>query len=249
LAISITYRVDAARPRSLRSILFIALATTFVVVALLFAISRSSLFALRHVVITGAAHRSVADVRALADLPIGTNVVWLDRARVVDRLERDPWIASATITRSLPWSVHIAVVERSPIAVLADVTGLGRGELLAGDGTLLGTAPEGTRLPTITLPPAAPATVGLPGEDGAVRILAALSPSVRHRVQQLDVGVGGTVTALMRGGATVSFGPAVDLEAKARMLRRLLAWERTTRTPLRTISLVAPTAPAATLAG
>jgi cell division protein FtsQ len=249
LAISIPHRADTVRARSARSILYISLASTFVVVASLFAVSRSSLFALRHVMITGTAHRSVAEVRALADLPVGTNVVWLDTAGVVERLERDPWIGSVTITRSLPWSVHIAVVERSPVAVLAGVTGLGRGELLAGDGTLLGTAPEGTRLPTITLPPAAPATVGLPGEDGAVRVLDALSPSVRHRIQQLDVGVGGTVTALMRGGTTVSFGPAVDLEAKARMLRRLLAWERTTRTPLRTVSLVAPTAPAATLAG
>jgi cell division protein FtsQ len=249
LAISIPHRAEAARPRSIRSVLFVATASAFVVIVAMFAASRSSLFALRHLEIRGTAHRSAADVRALADVPLGANVAWLDTSAVVDRLERDPWIASATVTRSLPWSLRITVTERRPVAVLAGVTGLGRGQLLAADGTLLGTAGEARRLPTVTLPPAAPATLGLPGEGGAVRILTALSPSVRHRVRQLDVGVGGTVTAVLRGGTTVAFGPAVDVEAKARMLRRLLAWERTTGTALGTVSLVAPTAPAASLGG
>jgi cell division protein FtsQ len=229
--------------------LFVATASTFVVVVAMFAASRSSVFSLRHLEIRGAAHRSVAELRALADIAPGANVVWLDTSAVVDRLERDPWIASASVTRSLPWTVHITVTERRPVAVLASVSGLGRGQLLAADGTLLGAAPEGTRLPTVTLPPAAPATLGLPGEDGAVRVLTALSPSVRRRVRQLDVGVGGTVTAVLRGGTSVSFGPAIDVDAKARMLRRLLAWERTTGTALDTVSLLAPTAPAATIGG
>jgi cell division protein FtsQ len=247
LAISIRHRAEAARPRSIRSVLFVATASAFVVVVAMFAASRSSVFSLRHLDIRGTGHRSVAEVRALAGVPPGANVVWLDTSAVVDRLERDPWIASATVTRSLPWSLDIAVTERRPVAVLTSVTGLGPGQLLAADGTLLGPAPEGTRLPVVTLPPAAPATLGLPGEDGAVRVLTALSPSVRHRVRQLDVGVGGTVTAVLRGGTSVSFGPAVDVRSKARMLRRVLAWERTTGTALGTVSLVAPTAPAATI--
>jgi cell division protein FtsQ len=242
-------RAEPARPRSVRSILFVAGASTFVVLVALFAVSRSPLFALRHVDVTVTGHRSAADVRALAELPLGTNVAWLDTTAVAARIERDRWIASATVTRSFPWSVEIRVRQHTPVAVLASDNGLGRGELLAADGTLLGAAPEGTRLPTITLPPAAPATLGMPGEDGAVRALAAMSPAVRHRVRQIDVGLGGTLTALLRGGTTVALGPAVDVEAKARMLRRVLVWERTTGTSLGTVSLVAPTAPAATIAG
>jgi cell division protein FtsQ len=242
-------RAEPARPRSVRSILFVAGASTFIVVAVMFAVSRSPLFALRHVDVAASGHRSAAQVRALADLPLGTNIAWLDAAAVAARIERDPWIASATVTRSFPWTVEIRVRQRTPVAVLARDDGRGRGELLAADGALLGTAPAATRLPTITLPPAAPATLGMPGEDGAVRALAAMSPAVRRRVRQIDVGLGGTLTAHLRGGTTVALGPAVDVEAKARMLRRVLVWERSTGTSLGTVSLVAPTAPAATIAG
>lgn len=239
---------EPARPRPIRSILIVAGASTFVVLAGLFAVSRSPLFGLRHVDVAGSGHRSAAEVLALADLPLGTNVAWLDTAAVAARIEHDPWIASATVTRSYPWSVQIRVRQRTPVAVLASGGGDGRGELLAADGTLLGPAVGTTGLPTITLPPAAPATVGMPGEGGAVRVLAAMSPAVRHRVRQIDVGLDRTLTATLRGGTTVALGPAVDVEAKARMLRRLIAWERTTGTSLGAVSLIAPTAPAATLA-
>ena len=245
MAISIPRPAEAARTRSVRSVAFIGVGSVFVVAVLLFAVSRSPLVALRHVRIEGAHHRTPADVAALAGVPLGTNVVWLDTAAVARRIESDPWIASARVTRELPWSIGIAVTERTPIAVLS---GGRRGTLLAADGALLGPAPAHSRLPVITLPPAAPATIGMPGEGGAVRALDALSPNARHRVREMDVGIGGTVTAVLREGTRVAFGPAVDLEVKATTLRRLLAWERTTGTRLGTISLVAPTSPAATLA-
>jgi hypothetical protein len=70
---------------------------------------------------------------------------------------------------------------------------------------------------------------------------------VRHRIREIDVAVGGTLTALVRGGPVVELGPAVDLDAKARVLRRVLSWERRTGSALAAVSLVAPAAPAARL--
>jgi cell division protein FtsQ len=227
-----------------RALVFVVGASLFVVLVSVFATSRSALFALRRVEVRGFAHRSAAEVVTRADVPTGTNIIWLDTAAVERRLESDPWIARATVTRALPSTLEISVAERRPIAILRDGPAA---TLVAADGTRLGAAPTRARLPAIRLPPAAPATIGIPGEAGAVRAMAALTPSVRHRIREIDVAVGGTLTALVRGGPVVELGPAVDLDAKARVLRRVLSWERTTGSALAAVSLVAPAAPAARL--
>jgi cell division protein FtsQ len=259
LAISITQRAETrsaadttlARRRipTVRGpLLFIVCASAAVLVGGLLALSRSSLFALRHLEVTGAGHVSAAEIRSLAGVSEGANVVWLDASAVERRLASDPWIARASVDRSFPWGITIHVAERTPVAVVS--SGADRaGSMIAGDGTRLGRAPDRSRLPRIELPPAAPATVGMPGESGAVRALAAMSPSVLHRVREVDIAIGGTLTLRLRGGATVDLGPAVDLDAKVRVLRRLLAWEHRTGTALGRLSVVAPTAPAATIAG
>jgi cell division protein FtsQ len=251
LAISIPRPADAAADVSTRRVpttrgrILAATATAFVLAAALFALSRSPVFAVRHVDVRGAHHRSVAQILARAGVPAGANLLWLDTAAIARRLEADPWVARASVRRSLPRSLSVEVTERSPIAVLE-----GPGPtLLAADGTGLGPAPADERLPIVTLPPAAPATVGVPGEGAGVRALAALAGGVRHRVREVHVAVGGTVTLVLRGGSTVELGRPVDLVEKARALRRLLAWEHTRGTRLGRISLVAPAAPAATIVG
>jgi cell division protein FtsQ len=232
------------RMPSWRAMVFVVGASLFVILVSVFAASRSALFALRRVEVHGIAHRSAAEVVTRANVPTGTNIVWLDTGAVARRLESDPWIARATVTRSLPGTLEISVAERHPIAILRD----GSAEtLVAADGAWLGAAPTRARLPAIRLPPAAPATIGAPGEAGAVRALAALTPSVRHRIREIDVALGGTLTAVVRGGPVVELGPAVDLDAKARVLRRVLSWERTTGSDLATVTVVAPAAPAARL--
>ncbi len=253
MAISITRPADAAvdtvaavrRVPTARGRIFVVAATAFLVGVTLFAVSRSPLFAVRNVDVRGGHHRSPAELLARAGVPDDANVIWTDTGAIVRRLEADPWVARASVDRSLPWSLSIHVTERIAVAVLDGPTPL----YLAADGTRLGAAPADTRVPVISLPPAAPATAGIPGEGAGVRALAALSAGVRHRVRQVQVGVGGTLTLTLRGGCSVELGRAVDLAAKAEALRRLLRWEHSTGTALARISLVAPTAPAATPTG
>lgn len=244
MAISIPRRAEPIRVPSGRALAFVLGATTFVVLAALFSLSRSSLFALRHVEVEGAGHRSPAEIRALADLGPATNVVWLDTSAVAERILADPWIARATVVRSLPRTVEILVKERSPMAVAENGA---RGTLVASDGTALGPAGRYPRLPAILLPQAAPTAVAVPSESAAVRLLAEMTPSVRNRVREVDVAVGGTLSLRLQGGVTVDVGEAVQLEEKATALRRLLAWEAETGSRLRAISLVSPSVPAAQL--
>ncbi len=232
---------DEHLPIARRALAFVLGASVFVTGVAVFAVSRSPVFGVRDLDVRGQLHRSAAEIRARADVPKGTNLIWLDTATVAHRLESDPWIARASVGRSLPWTLEISVEEREPIAVVVEA---GHATLVAADGTRLGPTALPADLPEIEVPPAAPATVGPPGEDGAVRALAVMTPPLRRRVREVDVAVGGTLMATLRGGALVDLGPAVDLDEKARALRRVLWWERNTGSDLSTVSLVAPTAPA-----
>jgi len=252
LAISFPHRADRVAARATRARLRprvgLVVAAVFVVATGLFALSRSSVFALRHVEVEGAGHRSVAEIRSLAAIPSGTNVAWADTGAIERRLLADPWIRSARVTRSLPWTIDIAVRQRTPVAVLDPASG---GTLVAGDGTLLG--PDdgvgGVRLPAIAGAPAASATDARPDVTGAVRALDAMAPSVRRRVREVGVTIGGTLTLRLRGGAEVDLGSAVNLEAKGVALRRVLVWARRSGRALASVSVLAPDAPAATFVG
>ena len=252
MAISIPHRADpvVVRRAGARLRLGVLAAAIVAVAAGLFAVSRSSLFALRHVEVAGVGQRSAGEIRALAAIPQGTNVAWADTAAIEERLLTDPWIASATVTRSLPWTIDISVRQRTPVAVLD--TGAGPGTLVAGDGTLLGpvgTAMNSPHLPSITAAPVEPSDVERPDVAGAVRALDALTPSMRRRVREVGVTIGGTLTLSLRGGTMVDLGSALNLGEKATTLRRVLAWARRANRTLESVSLVAPDAPAAVFGG
>src|SRR5207247_2046509 len=62
----------------------------------------SPVFRLRDLRVEGARHLSLAEVRRLAGLTDGTNVVWTSGSRVAERLERNPWVRSAPVRKGLP---------------------------------------------------------------------------------------------------------------------------------------------------
>jgi cell division protein FtsQ len=76
-------------------------------------------FAVRKIDVTGAQRRTAQDVARAGGLEIGANVFALDLESVRGRIAQDPWIESATVTRKLPSTIQIAVVEREPRAVVA----------------------------------------------------------------------------------------------------------------------------------
>jgi hypothetical protein len=59
----------------------------------------------------------------------------------------------------------------------------------------------------------------------------------------------GTLELRLTGGTTVRFGTPDDTARKVEAIRRLLSWAEEERSAIRTLSVVAPTAPAARLVG
>ncbi len=76
---------------------------------------------------------SEGEVRELLGPAVGENIFNLDIASLKARLRASPWVADATVARTLPDMLRVEIRERVPLA-LAEVDGL---YLMDGDGALI----------------------------------------------------------------------------------------------------------------
>jgi len=156
------------------------------------------------------------------------------------RLERDPWVRRATVTRTLPRSVAIDVVERTPVAIGA--VG-GPAELLAGDGTALGPS-TGSGLPRIATADPSGAS-GLAELHEGTAAAAAMPPALRSSVAVVTVEASGAIALQTRSGVTVTYGDGSQLKAKAQALLAVLAHAAATGQAFTSIDVSVPAAPTA----
>jgi cell division protein FtsQ len=204
--------------------------------------SRSSAFDVRGIEVSGNDHLHRPQVVRIAGITDATNALWLDEGKAERRLEAEPWIADADVRVTFPLNVQIALRERTPVALARGVVT----SLMAADGTALGSGNVPRGLPVIELGGAGPAEGVRPSPVGAARVLGAMTPALRVQVARVRVLLDGTLQLRLRDGPTISFGTPDDARRKAVTIRRMLVWARTQGTPLRTLSVVAALAPAAT---
>jgi cell division protein FtsQ len=79
-------------------------------------VTTSPRFAVRTVLVEGERRRSASAVADAAGVAVGKNIFALDLAHAGQLLAQDPWIERATVTRKLPSTVAISVVEREAYA-------------------------------------------------------------------------------------------------------------------------------------
>jgi cell division protein FtsQ len=233
LAISTWLRAERFASRPVRAACVAAVIGALVLAAV--AVSRSVLFAVRTVDVTGASRLTTARVVARAQLDEPTNAVWLDEDNVERRLERHPWISDARVSVALPGTVHIAVVERTPVAVATDRFG---DMYVAADGTALGRADGAARLPVIE---------SSTGRHTAAAALSAMPAPLRASVASVAVLADGSLQVRLVDGAPVDYGSADRLAAKAVVLERILTWAEENGETLDAVDITAPGAPAVTL--
>lgn len=89
-------------------------------------------FAVKTIEIEGTQRLMREDVLATAGVQKGMNLFSLDIAAAERKLVESPWISSARVTRRLPGTVRLNLVERDPRAVLVVS---GKNFLVASDGT------------------------------------------------------------------------------------------------------------------
>jgi cell division protein FtsQ len=232
------------RLRKISAIAFIALV---LLGAAAVTLTRSPFFAARTIEVRGTSHVARADVLRIAAITPRTNVFTMDAGAAEGRLERDPWIAEATITKDLPSALIIEVRERVAVAVV-NTEGILR--LVADDGALLEAA-----LPrmAIGLPVIASTEEGLePAADavgGAARAIAAMAPTLRHRIDGVSIFADGQLRVDLSSGAEVAYGEAVDLPEKAMALRALLDYAAESDSAVVSADVRVPSAPTAVMSG
>jgi len=82
-------------------------------------VTTSPRFAVRTVLVDGNKKRTAAQVASFAGVAVGKNIFALDLPVAGQLLTQDPWIEKATVTRKLPSTVSINVVEREAAAAAA----------------------------------------------------------------------------------------------------------------------------------
>lgn len=196
----------------------------------------SPAFRARSIEVTGASHVGRAAVLRLAGVTSRTNVLWLDSSAAARRLEANPWIASASVARSLPSTVRIAVTERTPAAELKVGSGWA---LVAGDGTVLGRVSRDPGLPSLQM---------ALGErrflTGPAAVVGGMSPWLRARVRSVIPDRRGSVAMELSSGQRVLFGPPSDIAVKDQALAGIVRWIAASGATVGYIDLRAPLAPA-----
>jgi cell division protein FtsQ len=217
-----------------------AVGSAVALAAALFAITRSSLFHVRDIEIEGAHTLSRAELVRHTGITAATNAIWLDEGSVERRLLAEPWIARVEVRVSLPWTVHISITERTPVAVIRQASVF---LLVAGDGTALGTAARPGGLPLIQTPPVPVAEGRTPVLEGSARALGALGPQLRSRVRRVVVAASSTLEIFLDDGVKISYGMPDLFVRKADAIRDVLAWAGSEGERLRAIDVSAPSAP------
>lgn len=216
------------------------------VVAAAVGLALSPVFGVRHVRISGQSHVTEARVRDLAEIANGDALLRIDTRSVVDRMETEPWIAGAKVTRSFPTTVRIEVIEEKPLLVLRTEQG---SALVSTTGRIIdfqaggtdatdpgqGTAPfEDTADGLVEVKidgriaadsPSAddlPGRVVTPQAMELTRLTRNLPPTVERQVDHVDATDPTAIRIVMRDDSVVLFGPTEDVSAKMAALSAVM---------------------------
>jgi cell division protein FtsQ len=232
------------RFRKVGAIVFV---TVVVLGAAAVTLTRSPFFAARTIEVRGASHVARSEVLRIAAVAHDTNVFTLDAGAAERRLERDPWIADATVTKDLPSTLVIDIHERITVAV-AESDGVLR--LVAGDGALLDAAHprDAVGMPSIVTD-AEGVEPSLESVGGAARAIAAMAPTLRRRIDAVSILTDGQLRLDLSSGASVAYGDVAELQEKAMALRALLDYAAERGSTVVSADVRVPSAPTAVLAG
>ena len=101
------------RRYSIRALLF-----SLMLVLATFFFFQSPFFDVSAIAVTGNATLSKPEARNLSGISKGTNIFRVDTSDVEDKLLLNPFVASVDVSRDLPQTISLSIVEHEPIAVV-----------------------------------------------------------------------------------------------------------------------------------
>lgn len=211
------------------------------------ALSRTSLFGINEVEVTGVSHLTAAEVTELASVPSNSTLLRLDTAQVQQRLEANPWIESAQVNRKFPSTVELAITERT-IAAVVEVPVTSEESIeewaISSDGIWLMSIPkQGTEeaasvsahvyedaehaLRIVDVPygtnPAVGADCDAEGVKNALEIVDALSLDLADLIETISASDVANTTLNLSSGMQIAFGSAEGARDKERVCLQLMS--------------------------
>jgi len=222
-------RVAVKRAQSRKRLKWVALGIVVVVVGVGgLALLGSPLFAVRddRVTITGNVYTDPERLAAIVDDLVGTPALRVDTQRLERELEEISWVDTARVTVDFPYSATIDIRERAAMTTYQGPDG--RFRVLDREGRVLDVienypfayvllrGPDPVDLEQGEFAPA--------GYAAASELTKNLTPSIRGRVEYIDVTADGSRLVLfLDDGSAVFFGEARDFFAKLLRLESVLA--------------------------
>ena len=180
----------------------------------------SPLLDVDRIVVRGATHTPAAAVETATGVERGDALVLVDLAAAAHRVERLPWVATATVERHLPGELSIRVTERVPAAWVRRSPD--EVAVLDGDGRVLADAPAPPAdLPELTGAATVPPPGGTARPVGVAGVLGRLAPELRAEVVGVSAA-NGNVVLVRREGPEVRLGAPVRVGEKSRVARAVL---------------------------
>jgi cell division septal protein FtsQ len=160
---------------------------------------------------------------ALAGAARTGTVVSPARAAMERAVAPYPWVESITVTRRLPRSAYVQVVQARPMAIAQSSEGAA--VLVSSQGRVLEPADPAADMARMTLPGQVPATgADLPAAWADLLLfVAALEADLSRRVRDLRLDQDGLAVARLEDGPEVRLGRPVRLRAKATALALVLS--------------------------
>ena len=238
-------RIEVRRQRGRRRLRVLTVVLLVAgVLGLVVAASFSGVFDVDEVVVEGHVRTDPSAVRAVSGVRQGDALIVLDSSGVARQVARLPWVAEASVDRSIGGTVTITIRERQAVATVP----------VTGEGYVLVDS-QGRQLEQVATPGLDDVVLGgvtasgVPGEpvgaevQAVLRLVVSFTAPVREAV--VGVGLDGTELVLdLAQGGRVRLGGASRLEEKLVALETMLA--RVDLRCLGELDLGVPSAPALT---
>lgn len=191
-------------------------------------LTRTSLLDVETIEVEGVTHTEPNQVRSATGIAVGDPLAWIDAGGAAQGVEALPWVADASVSRSVDGTVRVVVTERLPAATVAAPDGArslvdtsGRVLEIVGPEDLAAYDPP---LPAIEGPTTAEpgAEVG-PAVEGALDVVERLTPALRARVTAVVVADGGDLALALTPDIVAQLGSPERLDDKLAKLVTFLS--------------------------
>ena len=226
-----------AKPKQFRVIALSLLASLLALVLLVLATVFTPLLAVENIRVTGVSKVSKKAVEQAVKSQLGVPLPLVSSQAVAESLSKFSLIESFSLVSALPNTLHVAISERQPIAIV-DIKGVSY--LYDPAGVRVGEASFRDEFPRV-------ASTGEPKDSKsfalAIDVLLALPASLLPRVSQIDAKSKDDVTMQLRGnsGQRIIWGDASQSTLKSKVLAALVANQKVTDRV--TFDVSSPTAP------